>query len=95
MDVLGGEGFRQVMGVLVVFALLAVTVWKLRSGPLAFPRGTRAESRLQAAGRINLTPQHAIHVIRVDGRELLVATHPQGCAVLSDLHPNHLGETRA
>jgi hypothetical protein len=30
-----------------------------------------------------LTAQHAVHLVRIDGRELVVATHPQGCSLLS------------
>src|SRR5450631_3876841 len=34
---------------------------------------------VQTLDRLALTPLHALHVVRAGGRELLVATHPQGC----------------
>jgi flagellar biogenesis protein FliO len=37
---------------------------------------------LEAAERLALTPQHSIHLIRVHGREVVIATHPQGCTVI-------------
>jgi flagellar biogenesis protein FliO len=81
MDVAEGDLIRQVLAVLLVFGLLGVAVWKLRGGALV----TRsAGARLSSAGRLALTPQHAVHLLRIDGRELVVATHPQGCSVLSD-----------
>jgi flagellar biogenesis protein FliO len=81
MDVAEGDVIRQALAVLVVFALLGAAVWKLRGG--AFPVRS-AGPRLTSLGRLALTPQHAIHLVRVDGRELVVTTHPQGCSILRD-----------
>ncbi len=83
MDVAEGDLFRQVLGVLAVFALLGAAVWKLRGGsPLA---RTRSDGpRLAAVGRIALTPQHAVHLVRMDGREFMLATHPHGCSLLNE-----------
>jgi hypothetical protein len=36
-----------------------------------------------AVERLALTPQHTLHVVRINGRELVVATHPQGCSVVT------------
>jgi flagellar biogenesis protein FliO len=85
MDVFEGEGLRQILGVLVVFGLLAAAVWKLRTGsPRAWVARAQRIDRLEAAGRLMLTPQHMVHVVRLDGRELVVATHPQGCCLLAE-----------
>jgi flagellar biogenesis protein FliO len=81
MDVAEGDLIRQVLAVLLVFGLLGAAVWKLRGGPLS---GSRTATRLASAGRLTLTPQHAIHLVRIDGREWVIVTHPQGCSVLSD-----------
>lgn len=79
MDVAEGDLIRQMLAVLLVFGLLGATLWKLRSG--GFP--TRSSgARIASEGRLALTPQHTIHLLRIDGRELVVATHPQGCSVL-------------
>jgi flagellar biogenesis protein FliO len=83
MDVFDGELLRQLGAVLVVFGLLALAVWKLRSGQITPPwnRGG-APQRLESRGRIALTASHAVHLVRIDGQELVVATHPQGCSLL-------------
>ena len=84
MDVAEEDLIRQVLAVLAVFALLGAAVWKLRGGPFSLA-GKRSDGpRLASTGRIALTQQHAIHLVRVDGREFIVATHPQGCSLLSE-----------
>jgi len=84
---------RQVFSIALVFSLLGFTLWKLRrpGGPIgslwqkALSRKPAASSRrLEAVERLALTPQHALHLVRVQGREILVATHPKGCTIMSD-----------
>jgi hypothetical protein len=85
-----GSTFRQVFSIVLVFALLGVAFWKLRRGgsPLAFLgrwRGNAAGGRaLESVERLALTPQHALHLIRIQGREIVIATHPHGCTLLGD-----------
>ena len=115
---------RQVLSILLVFALLGVVLWKARRGgsnlaltfwrqasrtgpPAAAPternfvfrRGRQAPlcgllfrrlaapspRALERVERLALTQHHAVHLIRVQGRDVLVATHPQGCTVLSEV----------
>ncbi len=117
------EALRQMLAVMVVFALLGLALWKLRRAgiPAVRPPGTgtgglagwlrvasglsryamaargrtgTVESRraraferpmerpLERMDRLALTPQHMLHLVRVQGREWVVATHPQGCAWL-------------
>ena len=83
MDVAEGDLIREVLGIAVVFALLGFAVWKFRSGGMTPPWRPGQPSRLETVGRVALTPQHAVHLVRVDGRELVVATHPQGCSLLA------------
>ena len=82
MDVADGDLIREMLGVLVVFALLGAAVWKLRSGGVTPPWKSTQASRLQTVGRVALTAQHAVHLVRIDGRDLVIATHPQGCSLL-------------
>jgi len=83
MDVFDGDLIRQAGAVLVVFGLLAMAVWRLRSGPMTSPWNRNPEiPRLESRGRIALTASHAVHLVRIDGQELVVATHPQGCSLL-------------
>jgi hypothetical protein len=74
------ELWREAAAVCAVFGLLGVAIWTLRSR--AGIIGTRAGKSLTAVERIALTPHHALHLVRAPGRELLVATHPQGCTLL-------------
>ena len=91
MDVVA-QSARQALAVLFVFGLLGLTVWKLRKGGNLVPRRLKGNRTLESAERLALTPQHAIHLVRVQGREIVIATHPQGCTVI-EAGPNP-GEVR-
>jgi hypothetical protein len=84
MDVL-----RQVFSVLLVFSLLGAVLWLLRRGGkvsfrgLAWKRALGSTKTMVAVERLSLTPQHTLHIVRIDGRDVLVLTHPQGCSVLT------------
>jgi hypothetical protein len=89
MDVL-----RQVFSVLLVFSLLGAALWALRRGgrvsfqgftlrSLARTRVLRSTKSMVAVERLALTPQHTLHLVRINGREVLIATHPQGCSVVT------------
>lgn len=81
---------RQVFSVLLVFALLGTCLWFARRGGritfrgLAGTRIPKKTKSLTAVERLVLTPQHTLHLVRIDGRELVIATHPQGCSVVSE-----------
>jgi flagellar biogenesis protein FliO len=82
------EATRQIPAVFLVLVLLGGALWALRrgAGPLrgALRRATRDQSHsLQVMGRITLTPHHSLHIVRAGAREWVVATHPQGCTVIS------------
>ena len=78
------EMARQMASVVAVFALLGATLWLLRGGGWAKLRAVRRGpgKRLESIERLALTPQHSLHLVRIGGKELVVATHPQGCALL-------------
>jgi hypothetical protein len=97
MDVL-----RQVFSVLLVFSLLGTVLWVLRRGGRISFQGftvrSLANRRVQgntrsmvAVERLQLTPQHALHMVRINGREVLVATHPQGCSVVTTVAEKAMG----
>jgi flagellar biogenesis protein FliO len=82
---------RQVLSVLLVFALLAAALWALRrAGPVSLRGRFRGAARqsgghvksLRSLERLVLSPQHSLHLIEINGRQLLVAVHPQGCTLL-------------
>ena len=69
-----------------VLLLLAAVLWLLRKkglAQIALPGTVRlADRRLQVLERVALTPQHALCLVRVEARTVLIATGPQSCALL-------------
>jgi flagellar biogenesis protein FliO len=83
---------RQALSVALVFALLGFALWKLRRGGAGtvnfrapWRKSGGAARALESVERLALTPQHALHLVRVQGQEIVVATHPQGCTLLSEV----------
>ena len=85
---------QQVLAVSLVLGLLAAGLWWLRRKGLVRygPRFSRPHA-LQAAERLMLGPQHSLHLVRLGGRGLLVATSPAGCAVLESFEWATLEQT--
>lgn len=79
------ELWREAAALITVFGLLGLAVWGLRSRNGALRAGPGKS--LTSVERLALTPQHALHLVRASGRELLLATHPQGCTVIADGRP--------
>jgi flagellar biogenesis protein FliO len=87
---------RQLFSVLLVFVLLGGALVLLRRGSLASLHlgwfrlaspvaGSKPRTKaLVSLERIALTPQHSLHLVRIQGREVVVATHPQGCELLNE-----------
>ena len=79
---------EQIIMVLAVFGLLGSLLWFLRrrgfaSLNLGSRRGGR-ERRVEVLERVPLTPQHALHLVRVSGKVLLIGTAPTGCTLLTE-----------
>ena len=81
------EVIQQIAAVGLVLLLLAGSLWVLwRRGFAAIAiSGKPSERRLRSLERLQLGPQHTLHLVRVDGRELLVASSPSGCALVDRL----------
>lgn len=78
--------FDQMMAVGFVLLLALAAVWALyRAGRIARPAWSlgrsRAARRLTVVERAPLTPQHALHLVRLGEEELLVATFPGGLVI--------------
>jgi|HubBroStandDraft_4_1064222.scaffolds.fasta_scaffold760999_2 flagellar biogenesis protein FliO len=82
---------EQIGMVLVVFGLLGGLLWfakrrGLASFPMAsFPKGFGrggGTRRLEVLERVSLTPQHALLLVRVSDRTVLIATAPSSCTLL-------------
>lgn len=81
MDVLQGVTIA-----LLVIAALAGTITGLqRKGWVrvaGLTGGTRGQPRrMEAVERLTLTPQTSLHLVRVDGRLMLVSCGPGGCSI--------------
>jgi len=77
------ELIRQLVGVSAVLLLLAGALWWLRRQGLArFCGRSSQKAAMQQVERLVLSPQHALHLVRLQGRVFLVGTSPAGCALL-------------
>lgn len=80
------EAIQQTLVVVFVLGLLGATLYWLRGQGMA-RFGGRAVVRgggrhMQTIERLPLGPQHSLHLVNLDGRTLLIAVSPQGCALL-------------
>ena len=80
------EIVRQVLSILFVFALLGGVLWAVRRKTGLWPPSGRQAKSLHSIERLALSPQHALHIVHIEGRRLVVATHPQGCTLLTELN---------
>jgi len=77
---------REIAAVAMVLGLLGALLWRLRrrglAGVMTLGRGRGRGRQLECVERLALGPQHAIHLIRLGGRALLVTSSPSGCALM-------------
>jgi flagellar biogenesis protein FliO len=66
-----------------VLALLGVALMALKKRGVASFHGK--SRRMETVERLSLGPNHALHLIRVDGRSVLVATAPTSLQVLGEV----------
>lgn len=80
------EDIQQVMAVIAVLIALGTSLYVLRSkGLVRFAMQGKPGSntrRLQSVERLPLTAQHSLHLVKVGGREILIAVSPSGCSVI-------------
>ncbi len=74
---------EQTLAISFVFLLLGGAVWALgrRGGGLRLPPWVRkggVQEHMICLARMPLTAQHTLHLVKVDGRTILVATYPGG-----------------
>jgi len=81
------EAIQQMAAVAVVLLLLGATLWVLRRrGIASVSLCSKARGRrIQCLERVSLSPQHALHLVRVDENELLLASSPSGCSLVERL----------
>jgi flagellar biogenesis protein FliO len=76
---------EQIAMVLAVFALLGALVWFTKKRGLASLAPRRGRVRcLELLERVQLSPHHAIHLVRVSDKLVLIATAPSTCVLLDE-----------
>ncbi|MGD0499704.1 MAG: flagellar biosynthetic protein FliO [Bryobacteraceae bacterium] len=75
---------RQLAAAALVLGLLAAALWRLRRRGFAgmLVLGKPAGRRLERVERLALGPHHALDLVRMGDRGLLVASYPSGCALI-------------
>jgi len=77
---------QQLLAVFIVMALLLASLhWLRRRGFANLRTGLvlrGSARRLELLEKLPLTAQHSLHVVRMDGRALLIGVSPSGCALL-------------
>jgi flagellar biosynthetic protein FliO len=80
------EILRQILAVGLVLGLLLAALWALRRQGVAgwkTPRlGRKSAGLLAPVERLSLSPQHALHLVRIGDRVLLIGVHAAGCSLL-------------
>lgn len=79
------EAIQQLIAVVIVLGLLLLTAgWARRRGWIKVGglASSMRQGQLQSLDRLVLSPQHSLHLVRVNQRVILVALSPGGCTVL-------------
>lgn len=89
------DTLQPLAAVFLVLALLGGALFllgKRGAAAFSFPRMTPAAARkMEVLERLPLGPQHALHLVRVGGRSVVVATAPTSCHLLCDLDRTEVG----
>jgi flagellar biogenesis protein FliO len=88
----------QMASVGFVFLLLAGALWWFKGKGMVqlgqpFPGGA-CTWPMNVANRLNLGPQHSLHLVRLGQRGLLVATYAGGCALIAEAPWDELAQER-
>jgi flagellar biogenesis protein FliO len=82
------DAIQPIGAVVLVLALLGGALLLLRKRGAAlfsFPRlSPAAPRRMEVIERLSLSPQHTLHLVRLGGRCVVVATAPTSCRLLYD-----------
>jgi flagellar biogenesis protein FliO len=79
------DAIQKMLAMSLVLGLLGGGLWWLRRKGLAqfsHPGFRKCERKMQVVEKLPLSPGHSLHLVRVGGRTLLVASSPGGCALL-------------
>ncbi|MCU0247959.1 MAG: flagellar biosynthetic protein FliO [Bryobacter sp.] len=74
------DGWFEAAAAAGVLLMLGATMFLLRRRGWIAPAASAG--LLRPVASVRLTAQHSLHLVEVDGRRVLVAAHPAGCALL-------------
>jgi flagellar biogenesis protein FliO len=77
---------RQSLAITFVFLLLWAALWfvrKRRGGSTSYGRANKG--LMESRAKLALSAQHAMHLVRVGDRDLVVAVYPSGITLLCEL----------
>jgi flagellar biogenesis protein FliO len=81
---------QPVTAILLVLALLGLALFFLKKrGAASFrlPRvGSGGPRRMEVLERVTLGPQHALHLVRIGGKSVVVATAPTSCHTIFEVN---------
>ena len=78
------DAIRQILGVAAVFGLLGAALWiswRRPSWKIGFTARGRTRS-MEVIDRLALTSHHSLHLVKVNGHEVMIATYRHGCAIV-------------
>ncbi|HZL57041.1 MAG TPA: flagellar biosynthetic protein FliO [Bryobacteraceae bacterium] len=82
------DAIQPLAAVVLVLALLGGALFLLKkrgAASFSFARASQApRKRMEVVERVALSPQHSLHLVRVGGRSVVVATAPGSCQLLCD-----------
>ena len=77
---------RQSLAITFVFGLLWAALWFLRKRRgNSTSKGRANKGLMESRAKLALSAQHAVHLVRIGDRDLVVAVHPSGVTLLCDL----------
>lgn len=79
--------WEQTLAVFIVLGLLVLSLWLLRRKGIATVKLGFAASgggfrHMEVLERVALTPQHSVHLVRLDDRLILIGISPSSCTSL-------------
>ena len=89
---------EQILAVFLVLALLVTSLWLLRRKGMAtvnfgLAKRLSPTKQMQVVDRVSLTPQHSLHLVRVQNQIFLVGVSPSGCNRIALLQSGSIDET--
>jgi flagellar biogenesis protein FliO len=80
---------RQSLAITFVFLLLWAALWFLKKKRgISFSAGRTNKGLMESRAKLALSAQHALHLVRIGDRDLVLAVHPSGMTLLYDLPPS-------